>query len=205
MEIAGTGFFVDQHGRFVTAGHVLSNWQEISKTRHACGPAIYVPDKGWGDKFQNQIPFQYFNFIKCDIDSDADLVLCEPIENPLASHRITAAHIQPVTFATAEVPEGTAIAFTGFPLEFTFPVTSKGYVAGKMALEKSETGFDYILDKASWPGASGSPVYLANGRVIGLIQKGGVNVGSGLAYAKCSSVITKFLANHPYVTPTKGK
>src|SRR5271157_5067808 len=61
VEVAGSGFFVDTSGRFLTAGHVLDNWQEISKKKHVCLPAIYIPDHGWGH-YEPTIPFQYFWF-----------------------------------------------------------------------------------------------------------------------------------------------
>ena len=50
-----------------------------------------------------------------------------------------------------------------------------------------------MVDKSAWPGASGSPVYTANGKVIGLVTQAGLGVGSGLAYAVPSDTIIEFL------------
>lgn len=41
--IAGSGFFVDRFGRFITASHVLDSWTQLSEKRHTCFPAIYIP------------------------------------------------------------------------------------------------------------------------------------------------------------------
>jgi hypothetical protein len=76
-----------------------------------------------------------------------DLVVCEPIENPFTSPRISSRLIQAVRFDTREVQDGVPVAFTGFPLEYVFPITSKGNIGGKVAFEKSDTIFDYIIDK----------------------------------------------------------
>ena len=42
--VAGSGFFVDTSGRFVTAGHVVfDDWETIMKKTHPCSAAIYIP------------------------------------------------------------------------------------------------------------------------------------------------------------------
>ena len=196
VEVAGSGFFVDILGRFVTAGHVLDNWDKISTEKHACFPAIYIPDHGWG-RYEQNIPFHSFAFVSCVRDSTVDLAVCQPGENPFKSPKVPNGIIAPVSFDTQEWPDGTPIAFTGFPLEYVFPVTSKGFIAGHMASSGSDLAFDYIIDKAAWPGASGSLVYLSNGKVIGIIRLRGQNEGVGLAYARSASVIVDFLAKHP--------
>ena len=162
VQIVGSGFFVDTLGRFITAAHVLDNWDTIGRERHPCTGAIYIPDHGWG-KVEKNILFQSFSFVSCIRDLTIDLALCQPTENPFASGRVAKGNISPVSFDTREWPEGTPVAFSGFPLEYTFPLTSKGFVAGHMEIQNSNIGFDYVIDKSTWPGASGSLVYLGNG------------------------------------------
>lgn len=197
VEVAGSGFFIDTFGRFITANHVLDNWDRISREKHVCFPVIYVPNQPWGG-FKKNVDMQWFTFISCSRDSTLDLAVCQPIENPFASTRVHRENIAPVTFDTKEWPDGTSVGFTGFPLEFTFPITSKGFVGGKLAIESSDTYYDLVIDKSAWPGASGSMVYLSNGKVIGMIRATGVSLASGLAYARTAAAIVDFLSKHPY-------
>lgn len=194
----GTGFFVDSFGRFVTAGHVLNDWEKIAPLRHACAPATYIPDHGWR-KFERTISFESFAFVNCDREADLDLAVCEPTDNPFTSTKITKGRIAPVTFDTYEWPDGSPVAFTGFPLEYVMPITSKGFVGGHMATPHTDSNFDYAIDKAAWPGCSGSPLYTESGRVIGILLAAGANAGTGLSYARSAAVIVDFLARHPHI------
>ena len=117
-----------------------------------------------------------------------DIAVCKTIDNPFLMKTLSN-HIRPAPIsASAEIVDGTPVAFTGFPLEFLFPVTSKGNVGGYAPFSDR-----LVIDKSAWPGASGSPVYDANGNVIGMITEAGINYGSGLAYALPSSSILRFL------------
>lgn len=196
--IAGSGFLVDAFGRFVTAAHVLDGLMSIAQTRHKCFPVFYIPDEKW-TKFRKNFGVQYFSFTGCLRDDSLDLAVCQPRENPFTSGRVHKENIAPIAFDSTEWPDGTPVAFTGFPLEYAFPVTSKGVVAGKRAVPTSETYFDVIIDKSAWPGASGSLVYISSGRAVGLVLAAGVNSGSGLAYARSAAAIVDFLARNPYV------
>jgi Trypsin-like peptidase domain len=197
--IAGTGFFVDLLGRFLTAGHVLDDLPSFN-VRHGCLSAIYIPDHGWRG-FDGSINFQYFDFVNCVRDQVADLAVCEPIENPFTSKRIRRNNIASVVFDMRQWPEGTASAFTGFPFESVSPITSKGNLGGYLGIPERPADFDYIMDKAAWPGASGSPLYLRSGEVIGILLRAGINLGSGLTFGRSATVITDFLRQHPATRP----
>jgi S1-C subfamily serine protease len=197
--IAGSGFFVDDQGRFVTPSHVLDVLQDIHQKSPTCMPAIYVADHGW-QEFEPRVHFQYFNFVGCTRNPNLDLAVCQPIENPFTSPRLTSAKIKMVEFDSSQWPEGTSVAFTGFPLQSVRPITSIGSVAGYMDLGDRKDAFDIVIDKAAWPGASGSPLYVGNGKVIGIILRRGKEEGSGLAFARSASLITEFLSQNP---PTK--
>jgi S1-C subfamily serine protease len=54
-----------------------------------------------------------------------------------------------------------------------------------------------ILDKETWPGASGSPVYTVDGKVIGLITQRGQNEATGIAIAVDGRALSAFLKAHP--------
>jgi S1-C subfamily serine protease len=196
VQISGTGFFVDRQGRFLTAAHVLDHWSEISKDPHPCTPAIYIPDHGW-QHFEPQFQFHYILFTDCQTDPGLDLSVCQPLRNPFEEPDIKT-HIAAASFDRNVWPEGTPVAFTGFPLDHTTPISSKGFIAGHQMVGSDATKFDYLIDKAAWPGASGSPLYLGNGRVVGIIRARGGNEASGLALARSASVIEDFLSKHPH-------
>jgi hypothetical protein len=60
-------------------------------------------------------------------------------------------------------------------------------------------GFNYIVDKQCWKGSSGGPLYLANGRIIGMISMCGYTLGDesavGSAHAISAKIILDFLTN----------
>lgn len=60
-----------------------------------------------------------------------------------------------------------------------------------------------LVDKNNWPGASGSPIYLEDGRVIGvLVQRGiGINDAAGLTLGRVSKLIVPFLPPEPPKSP----
>jgi len=201
-DIEGTGFFVDRDGRFATASHVLDGLDAFRATRsqHSCIPAIYVPNEGWAKlNFKKLIDLQYFNFITCVRNSSIDIAICTPLENPFSSNRIERGLVQEVEFDTSEIPDGTPEAFTGFPLQRTTPISSVGFVGGKMTMDDSDAWFFYTIDKASWPGASGSPVYTHDGKVIGIALRSGEEKAAGLALVRCAAAIVDFLGKNPAV------
>ena len=207
-QVAGTGFFVDEKGRFITDAHVLNDWDQIAKNRHPCFPAIYIPNDGWTlANARQKVDIQWFTFSACQTDPTLDLAVCQPTENPFTSKRISRKNLASCGFDTAIYPEGTAMAFTGFPLEFSTPVTSKGFIAGYMGVGTDVGEFDYVIDKGAWPGASGSPVYLSNGKVIAIMRQRGQNDASGIAISRSAAIIEEFLSKHPYTEqkPQEGQ
>jgi hypothetical protein len=131
------------------------------------------------------------------------LAVCQPVENPFTSKRVKE-NIAIASFDIQTWPEGTPVAFTGFPLESSTPISSKGFIAGFQIISEGTAGFDYAVDKAAWPGASGSPLYLANGKVVAIMRAAGENAGSGISFARSAVVISDFLSKHPYTAqPTQ--
>jgi hypothetical protein len=54
---------------------------------------------------------------------------------------------------------------------------------------------DILIDKTTWHGVSGGPLYLADGTVIGIIRKTGEGLWAGMGFARQASTILKFLSD----------
>lgn len=197
--VSGSGFFVDNQGRFITAGQVVekTSWDKMVVQRHACRPVIYIPDRGWSAGFVGTIPVQYFWMGECESDNVFDLAVCSLVENPFKSSRVPSDNISYVSFDSNQALEGTPVAFTGFPLEYTTPVSSMGYVAGFVGSGPNNETYAYVVDKNTWPGASGSPLYVGSGKVIGLMRLGGRDLAAGIGVAISATTISDFLSKHP--------
>jgi V8-like Glu-specific endopeptidase len=192
----GSAFFVNDEGSFITAAHVLAAIDERAKGGIICNPGIYLPKGGWSAN-QGKPDFQGFGFSECLQNVPLDIATCRPKENPF-QNPIVKNEVRFMTFAAfSSYADGTAVAFTGFPLNLAHPVTSKGYVASFLHTEPPFI----MIDKTAWPGASGSPLYLANGTVIGMVVKRGTDDSSGLAFARPVEIITDFLTKNKIAFP----
>ena len=191
VSVEGTGFFVSADGTFITANHVIDSMLNPSRKEPCSHTAFCLPQAGGWNSDQATLPSNCYVFQadECKRDADIDIARCR------SSRPVDAAHkILPVAFETSVQPDGTPIAFTGFPLQFQVPLSSVGNVSGYVRTRDDGRGpRSMIMDKEAWPGASGSPLYLANGKVIGLLSRRGVNDGSGRAIAVPSRLIQEFL------------
>lgn len=184
-KIMGSGFLINRDGYFLTAAHVVLDLEPT------CGKdsfwAVYVPTSPWGTR--GKISRRWFRFSECRYNEAADVASCKLEVNPFTDIGVNK-NIQPVRFGVfANHPDGSAVAFTGFPLESTVPITSKGFIATYFVIENW-----FGIDKPAWPGASGSPVYDVSGRVIGIMIKRGANDGAGLSFARPVEPILSFLS-----------
>ena len=188
LSVEGTAVFVAKDGSFITPRHVLNG---ITGSRQQPCPvsAIYVPEDGiWHvDTTSFRIHISPFIPNLCKTDTYLDLAYCSPLPGTL-----NAAGISPVIFEKTVPPDGTPVAFTGFPLSKQVPFTTLGAVASYSATDELGTS-TVVVDKANWPGASGSPIYLTNGRVIGILLARGAGDGSGLTYGLTSRLVTRLL------------
>ena len=202
-DIKGSAFFISRAGEFLTAAHV------IDELRHLAGRAcpivaIYLPSGGWKPEVAEE-DFQWFAFAIADCDENGylDLARCATsvdISAPLEGFNF---EVQPVSFEFSNQPDGTLVAFSGFPLRSNDPLTSRGNIA---AYRRGKNGSpsEVVIDKAVWPGASGSPLYLHDGRVIGIIIQGGIGDGAGIAIARPARFIQQFLDEIGLPTPNHG-
>lgn len=184
-KIIGSAFFINDEGYFLTAGHVFNDWAKIDTTKEKCFPAIYMVMGGW-EADTTQI--RWFRFKTCRRNEVTDIAICKPKTNPFLTEDVKR-QINFVTFTKLQsLEDGTPVAFTGFPLNFIRPITAKGNIASYIETEKR-----IVIDNSAWPGASGSPVYRHDAQVVGIIIQRGINKGTGLAYARDTDSIIKFL------------
>lgn len=187
--IAGTAFFLKSDGEFLTAAHVINEIDKSSLSTGAEGcpaPVVYLPVDEWPVGSNEFLARWYaFDVKDCVLDTARDLALCATRQSPSADLQRT---IGTVTFEQAPQPDGTAVAFTGFPLNAIQPMTARGHIAMYPARD------EIIVDQSAWPGVSGCPVYLQDGRVIGLLIQRGTGEGTGRSIVRATSAIQEFLA-----------
>jgi trypsin-like peptidase len=186
---AGTGFFVNGDGYFVTAAHVIDSFPKISTPQRPCDVAIYVPINGWEvNKESERTNIKFFRVPSCRINRSLDLAVCHPLENPFEDREVSR-YVSAIRLDSFfSYGDGTPVAFTGFPLNSVRPITSQGILASYRSVER-----ELVIDRNGWPGASGSPVYLKNGKLVGMIIEAGFDRGAGLSYGRPSEFIADFL------------
>ena len=183
LQMVGSGFLINPRGDFLTAGHVTDDLNKYASANHCFG-AIFLAVAN--EASRDLVTTRWFRISSCQTNHQLDLAACSLTQNPHKDaslrNRIATLHFD----GLFQYADGTSVAFTGFPLEMGRPLTSKGSIAARYPQQ-------LVVDKSAWPGASGSPVYTANGKVIGLVTQAGLGVGSGLAYAVPSDTIIEFL------------
>jgi S1-C subfamily serine protease len=187
--IAGTAFFLTPDGEFMTAAHVITDVLRGSLTTGAEGclnPVVYLPLTEWPSG-SNEFTARWYLFdaAKCVRDSSLDLAFCRTRQNPSEDLKRT---IGTVTFERDLQVDGTAVAFTGFPLNVIQPMTARGHIA--MYTSRDEL----IVDQSAWPGVSGCPVYLVDGRVIGVLIQRGTGDGTGRSIVRTTAEMENFIA-----------
>lgn len=190
----GTGFVVGDGRRVLTNAHVLP---DPLPSESAAPLGVGVPRRR-GDGVT---------------EVRAATLLALDRRHDLALLAIEGAPLPALTLAAGrELPEGTEVAFTGFPIGGALgysPVTHRGIVSAvtpaslptassqqlsNQAIRQLREGpFDlYQLDATAYPGNSGSPVYeAANGEVVAVLNMVFVKAGresaltqpSGISYA----------------------
>ncbi len=194
VERVGGGFLISESGDFVTAGHVL---QSMQNQNDSCStPAITLAVGGWNPEapVEHMVWFQ-FKHSDCKIDRVNDVAACRLSSDPAA--RIRELHVRAVQFEWNIPPDGTQVAFTGFPLRSRDPVTFRAHVAAYRIPWPDESIPELVLDRPALGGFSGSPIYLANGRIIGLLVATGTNEAGGVTIARPVSAFREILLKPP--------
>lgn len=117
----GTAFFVDANGSIVTAAHVWTDVTAAAASR-SCTPAVYVEPDGWHHR--QRFTGRSYPVQACFTDATNDLALCSLEGTPFADAAVTVKPL-PVHFNNDEPDDGTAIAFTGFPLSNVTPIRER--------------------------------------------------------------------------------
>ncbi len=163
QECAATGFLVNDDGYILTNAHVV----EDARRCLASSPEAKIVAKfGSGDSAAAPA-------MACDVvavDAEHDLAVLKT-ELPLpAQHRGAFLRLDP-----EPVSDGRRVAVTGHPAFVWQPQTRKGRVIGRVGLalnERSARRSDVlVINIPLRRGASGSPVYLPPGAVIGIIER----------------------------------
>jgi len=190
FQIVGTAFMIDKKGTFITAGHVIAAIL-TSPSKEVCLPAITFPLGGWKRDLGETVQWLSFNSGACQVNSGFDVAVCRTTDDIISKHSEIAFNI--ATISKERSPDGTAIFFTGFPLQATDPITSVGTLAGYTAGDSYST---VLIDKNAWPGASGSPIYLSDGKtVIGMLTRTGTGDAAGLSFGIAGEKIASVLAD----------
>lgn len=194
QDVEGTAFFISRSGEFLTAAHVIDGVQNHA---HSCPvTAIYLPPDRWEPELPEEV-FTWYPFAAgdCVFHRDLDVAKCKSVVDLSLRSGKQSFEIRPVRFEWSSQPDGTLIAFTGFPLGSRDPSTSRGGVAQYRRRVPQNT-LDLVIDQSAWPGASGAPVYLSDGRVIGMLLARGTGEGLGTSVVRPSHVFQGILAAH---------
>ena len=190
QDLEGTAFFISSTGDFLTAAHVIDG---IQSHAHSCSvTAVYLPPDEWKPQ-RTQETFAWYPFAvaDCVVHRDLDVAKCKPFTDLSLRGEASSFEIRPVQFEWTNQPDGTLIAFTGFPFESRDPLTSRGGIAAYQ--RRSTDSLDLIIDQTAWPGASGSPVYLSDGKVVGILLARGAGEGAGTAVARPAQFLRPFV------------
>jgi hypothetical protein len=197
LERMGTAFFISDKGDFLTAAHVILN---VQKSQRPCPIfAIIIPVENWQPDVREELLGRWpFSVSNCRIDTDLDLAACSTTEDLSIARSGLYFKIAPVKLKSRIPPDGTQVSFTGFPLNFRDPMTIRASVAAHRTLWRGDMSIgDLVLDRAAWPGSSGSPVYLPDGSVIAVMIATGKDEGSEVAVARSALLISDKLLKRP--------
>jgi hypothetical protein len=187
----GSAFLFSEAGDFLTAAHVV---MEIQKGNDPCPTsAITLPLADWQPEARTEDMLWFpFKNSDCKLDTTVDVAVCRASGN--LPGRIRQLHLKaaPVQCQSSLPPDGAQLAFTGFPLEARDPMTFRAHVAAYRA-SGEEMAPELIIDHASLPGFSGSPVFGANGKVFGILVRDGKPEAAGTAVVRPVSTFRKML------------
>ena len=195
LDRMGSAFLISMRD-FLTAAHVVMDMQ---KGEHPCPtPAIMLPVDEWRpDDPTEQLLWFPFKISACRADRALDIAVC-PLGDDLANRqRELRLRIAPVEFDWHIPPDGAPVAFTGFPLQARDPMTFRANVAAHRTPFPDEPIPEMIIDRQALPGFSGSPIYLADGRVVAVAIRLGKDETLGITIARPVSVLREMLRQQP--------
>jgi S1-C subfamily serine protease len=158
LVVRGTGFFVDDHGLFVTADHFM-------------GPT----PPGFTHYYYGQVPDRV-----CEPAVEIELVARDPTQD-LFIGRVTRDYLQPVELADEPVRPGDSVCLSGYPMAVVVSKPEGGFagnvrrywqptfVIDAVQAVISNREYDgYIVQHPCLPGMSGGPAFDMEGKVRGM-------------------------------------
>ena len=119
-------FFIDTHGAFLTAGHVIKS---IVGDKDSCEtPTVLVRVHGTASESLDLYGLK-FVASDCRVDENDDIARCKTVADPTRDGKIATKPV-PLTIATDIQPDGTPVAFTGFSANDLTPYTARANIAG---------------------------------------------------------------------------
>lgn len=179
-QVLGTGFFVGDTGRVVTAKHVVPRTLEDGLDQLCI--AVAAPDIPGLNGFSDGLPtFIHMKAKLVASDDVNDLALIQLAHGPVGPKLTATAEgidgrfsleLTPVQFAQTRLEAGVRIASSGFPLAQPALVTTTGTIAAAYATDENDA-LRVLGDLTLNVGNSGGPVYLAEtGAVVGMASSG---------------------------------
>jgi S1-C subfamily serine protease len=161
-ECSATGFFIN------AAGYILTNAHVVDEARHCLAGSVEGKIVA---KFESTGP--QAEAISCEVvamDETHDLAILK-LDRPRADR----GRQDSAALDTNDTSTGTAVAVTGHSASSWQRTTQKGKVIGHVTLALDESRTEktkvLILNIPLQRGASGSPVYLESGAVIGVVSR----------------------------------
>jgi hypothetical protein len=127
-----------------------------------------------------------FSFGMCRSDAAGDIATCRTSRNPFG----ILSRLSAVRLLTPPNATQASVAYCGFPLNHLRPQTHRG-VAEPYEMRANRPML--MIHTAAQPGASGSPVYLSDGDVIGMVIIAGTMRFAGTSLAEPAELIRLFL------------
>lgn len=191
LKSMGSAFLISQEADFLTAAHVVIAMQG---TDDSCPiPAITLAAHDWRPDAPNEELLWFpFRTTDCWVDSTVDVAKCRPSGDFPARIRILHKAV-PVQIDSNIQPDGTQVAFSGFPLQARDPMTLRAHVAAYQVPWPDEATPQVVLDHGALPGFSGSPVFRVDGKVIAILVRDGSPDAPGTSVARPVSVFREML------------
>jgi S1-C subfamily serine protease len=196
IDRVGSAFFISEAGEFLTAAHVVMEMQK--STRQCPTSAVTLAFEDWSPQARTEkMAWFVFKASNCRVDTALDVAVCPLSKDSSAKRWDLHLLVEPVQFEWKIPPDGTPVAFTGFPLRARDPMTFRAAVAVYLIPWNGESIPELILDHSALPGFSGSPVYLADGKIVGILVQRTQGEAAGITIARPASVFRAMIEKHP--------
>jgi putative serine protease PepD len=180
VPFAGSGFAITPAGVMVTNRHNVRNEKGEMSSRIAV-------------KFSNTREWLPARVLRVSEDPEADLALIQ------VDRGGTYPVVDGIGNGDADVVEGVSVVTIGFPLGYDTPMEGAGNdFLAKSSLNpgtvSKKTSSVLQIDSYAAHGSSGSPVFDARGRVIGVVWGGPPGGGGRIVYAVTPEKLAAFIA-----------